>query len=101
MVTHLCNCDFHKSKFIKARLEQSSRILNRNLGILLFEIRELSISIVYKNILLDSNVRHTLKWTRLLMRVMFFSGLCTRIFGIQVLGARMYDGRKCKGFFSP
>ena len=63
MVTHLRNCDFHKSKFIKARLEQSSRILNRNLGILLFEIRE--ISIVYENILLDSIVRHTLKWTRL------------------------------------
>ena len=63
MVTHLCNCDFHKSKFIKAKLEQSSRILNRNLGILIFEIRELSI--VYENILLDSFVRHTLNWMRL------------------------------------
>ena len=66
MVTHLCNWDFykcHKSKFIKAKLEQSSRILNRNLGVLLFEIRELSI--VYENTLLDSIVRHTLKWMRL------------------------------------
>ena len=54
MVTHLCNCDFHKSKFTKAKLEQSSRILNRNMGILLFEIRELSI--VYESILLDSVV---------------------------------------------
>ena len=43
MVTHLCNCDFHKSKFIKAKLEQSSRILKRNLGTLIFEIREISI----------------------------------------------------------
>ena len=60
MVTNLCNCDFIKSKIIKAKLEQSSRILNRNLGIILFEIRELSI--VYENILLDSIVRHTLKW---------------------------------------
>ena len=63
MVTNLCNCDFIKSKFIKAKLEQSSRILNRNLGILLFEIRELGI--VYENILLDSIVRHTLKCMRL------------------------------------
>ena len=63
MVTHLCNCDFHKSKFTKAKLEQSSRILNRNMGILLFEIRELSI--VYESILLDSIVRNTLKWMRL------------------------------------
>ena len=31
----------------------------------------------------------------------WFSGLCTRLYGIQVLGAGMYDGRKCSGFFSP
>ena len=63
MVTYLCNCDFHKLKFIKAKLEQSSRILKRNLGNLLFEIRKLSI--VYENILfmlLDFIVRHILKW---------------------------------------